>query len=481
MGGGWGPPLKPSTMAPAILPVPRKPRRGRGYRSSVLQRPRRRPSATAVPPGPRRGRGGAGERAPSRSRTSTNPRSRGPRGSMAPAGRASSSRRWARRARTAVQGRRQAAPGLPQTRAVASRPRPGPRRGPGAGAAAPAGPPAWSRRRWGWARCRRWARTPAGGPARARLRRSGPGGGAGPPGAARLAGQALGHRVHAPAVGEQVEGALQAPQPPGHARHQGVLAPAQFALQLLARSGVASSAAWLGVAARRSAARSTRVVSISCPTPVTTGRRHWATALTRAGSLKAHRSSRLPPPRTSRTTSQPQNGSWISCRASRFSGTARSPWAAAGAMSRSHARGPPPGDLHHVPQGRPAQGRHHADPAGEPGQRPLGPVEQALGPQLRLQLAQPGLEVAHPGRLAVGDGQGEGAPGHVEVQGALHLHPLAVPGHVAQEALLAGPHRALQGRALLLEGEVPVPARAPEVGDLPHHAHRRRRAAPAAP
>ncbi len=70
-----------------------------------------------------------------------------------------------------------------------------------------------------------------------------------------------------------------------------------------ARDGTASSAAAVGVGARRSEAKSTSVVSVSCPTAVMIGQGMAATARTTASSLKAMRSSRLPPPRARITTS----------------------------------------------------------------------------------------------------------------------------------------------------------------------------------
>ena len=68
-------------------------------------------------------------------------------------------------------------------------------------------------------------------------------------------------------------------------------------------SGETFTAASVGVSARRSAARSVSVTSISWPTPATTGMRAAATARTSTSSLKLQRSSRLPPPRTSAITS----------------------------------------------------------------------------------------------------------------------------------------------------------------------------------
>ena len=64
-----------------------------------------------------------------------------------------------------------------------------------------------------------------------------------------------------------------------------------------ARTGTAISAAAVGVGARRSAAKSISVVSVSCPTALISGIGDSAAARTTASSLKAHRSSIEPPPR----------------------------------------------------------------------------------------------------------------------------------------------------------------------------------------
>ena len=64
-----------------------------------------------------------------------------------------------------------------------------------------------------------------------------------------------------------------------------------------ARTGTAISAAAVGVGARRSAAWSISVVSVSWPTAAISGMALAAAARTTISSLKAHRSSRLPPPR----------------------------------------------------------------------------------------------------------------------------------------------------------------------------------------
>ena len=69
------------------------------------------------------------------------------------------------------------------------------------------------------------------------------------------------------------------------------------------KTGVASSAAAVGVAARWSEAKSVKVVSVSCPTLEMIGRENEATRLTTGSSLKAHKSSMEPPPRPMITTS----------------------------------------------------------------------------------------------------------------------------------------------------------------------------------
>ena len=63
------------------------------------------------------------------------------------------------------------------------------------------------------------------------------------------------------------------------------------------RTGTAISAAAVGVGARRSAARSIRVVSVSCPTAEINGIGDSAAARTTSSSLNAHKSSIDPPPR----------------------------------------------------------------------------------------------------------------------------------------------------------------------------------------
>ena len=61
-------------------------------------------------------------------------------------------------------------------------------------------------------------------------------------------------------------------------------------------SGTANSAAAVGVGALKSATKSINVVSVSCPMAEIMGILHLETALTTFSSLKAQRSSRLPPP-----------------------------------------------------------------------------------------------------------------------------------------------------------------------------------------
>ena len=102
-----------------------------------------------------------------------------------------------------------------------------------------------------------------------------------------------------------------------------------------ARTGTAISAAPVGVGARRSATKSIRVVSVSCPTAEMTGMVLSATARTTASSLKPHRSSSEPPPRQTIRTSgrgtEPPAGKALNPRtALAMSGAAFSPCTATG-------------------------------------------------------------------------------------------------------------------------------------------------------
>ena len=71
-------------------------------------------------------------------------------------------------------------------------------------------------------------------------------------------------------------------------------------------SATASSAAAEGVGARRSAAKSAIVVSVSCPTAEITGVLHSKIARATASSLNAQRSSMEPPPRPTIIASSPR-------------------------------------------------------------------------------------------------------------------------------------------------------------------------------
>ena len=68
-------------------------------------------------------------------------------------------------------------------------------------------------------------------------------------------------------------------------------------------TGVAISAAAVGVGARRSETKSIRVVSVSCPTAEIRGMALAAATRANASSLKGQRSSMEPPPRATISTS----------------------------------------------------------------------------------------------------------------------------------------------------------------------------------
>ena len=89
-------------------------------------------------------------------------------------------------------------------------------------------------------------------------------------------------------------------RPPARARRRSKSATAACRS---ASTGVAISAAPVGVGARRSETKSIRVVSVSCPTAEMIGMVAAATERARASSLKAQRSSTEPPPRATMTTS----------------------------------------------------------------------------------------------------------------------------------------------------------------------------------
>jgi len=105
-----------------------------------------------------------------------------------------------------------------------------------------------------------------------------------------------------------------------------------------ARTGTAISAAALGVGARTSAAKSIRVTSVSWPTAEIRGIAEAAAARTTISSLKAHRSSRLPPPRATISTSgrgngPPEGSALKPAMAAAISSAAPSPWTRAGQIS----------------------------------------------------------------------------------------------------------------------------------------------------
>ncbi len=93
-------------------------------------------------------------------------------------------------------------------------------------------------------------------------------------------------------------------------------------------SVTASSAAADGVGARKSATKSTIVVSVSCPTAEMTGTEQSNTAWATSLSLKAHKSSMEPPPLPTIITSTPKASNARMPRT--MLGTAASPWTMAG-------------------------------------------------------------------------------------------------------------------------------------------------------
>ena len=112
------------------------------------------------------------------------------------------------------------------------------------------------------------------------------------------------------------------------------LCPSSSASKVL-RSGAANSAAAVGVAARISATKSAIEKSLSCPTPLMMGTGLAAMQRASASSLKAAKSSALPPPRTNKITSGRCAGGRVqsACRAAINSAGADAPCTLAGANS----------------------------------------------------------------------------------------------------------------------------------------------------
>ena len=99
-------------------------------------------------------------------------------------------------------------------------------------------------------------------------------------------------------------------------------------------SGTEISAAAEGVGARRSAAKSARVTSLSWPTPTTTGNGDATTVRTTCSSLNPHRSSIEPPPRARMTRSRSRTA-YRRFRARMMAGAAMPPCTAAGDRTTS--------------------------------------------------------------------------------------------------------------------------------------------------
>ena len=143
------------------------------------------------------------------------------------------------------------------------------------------------------------------------------------------AGRGAGQRDRAAARADPV----RAPTPVGVGP-----APGRVPASHCSRGAIASSAAAVGVGARRSAQKSAIVKSVSCPTPTITGCRLATIACASCSSLNAHRSSMAPPPRTSSTRSTvPPSGSrpgcWTAASAAHSSAAAPAPCTRAGAST----------------------------------------------------------------------------------------------------------------------------------------------------
>ena len=132
-------------------------------------------------------------------------------------------------------------------------------------------------------------------------------------------------RRRAPPLPFALEGAARAAGERGRGRGRGRSTSS-------AASGTTSSPAAVGVDARTSAARSQSGVSCSWPTAETTGTGHDATARTSRSSLNGSRSSKLPPPRATTTTST-SGPAHTRASASTTAAAARGPCTSASATS----------------------------------------------------------------------------------------------------------------------------------------------------
>ncbi len=166
--------------------------------------------------------------------------------------------------------------------------------------------------------------------------------------------------------------------------------------------GAAFSAAALGVGSRRSATKSAIVKSISCPTPDITGMEQAAMARATTSSLKAQRSSMLPPPRAMMTRS----GRWsplASSKKTNSGGDFRGGSVAldaGGVNDDPDPRRPPGKHVDHVAD-RGSRRRGDDADAGGKGRNGLFPgrIEEPLGLELPLEGLELRLEIAEALRL----------------------------------------------------------------------------------
>ena len=161
------------------------------------------------------------------------------------------------------------------------------------------------------------------------------------------------------------------------------------------------SAAADGVGARRSAAKSAMVTSVSWPTAEITGIGQAAIARATTSSLNAHRSSSEPPPRPDDhhvhvidAGDEPEGARDLRRGALALHPRRRDDQVRVRIAAAQHADD--------VAQRRAVDRGDDADAAGQCGQRPLaGLVEQPLGGELLLQLLEGELQRAQALRLHV--------------------------------------------------------------------------------
>src|SRR5205809_417548 len=221
------------------------------------------------------------------------------------------------------------------------------------------------------------------------------------------------------------------------------------------RSGLTSSAAAVGVGARRSATKSAIVKSVSWPIPVTTGIGHARIARATISSLKAHKSSMLPPPRTSNMTSHPPSRPAVLSAEAIFS-AAPSPWTCTGKTTTS-IDGLRRASVVSTSRSAAASRGDHADRARQGRQRSFRVgIEQSLLFELVTEPKESLEQGAEPCAPHGFDIELEIAAGFVQADERLHLDLHTVARRPLEILLALSEHDAAHLGVLVLQDEIGV-------------------------